>query len=135
MTPKELSLIKQKYCEDHFYRGNVDLVGFELVKTNNKGQGIFLVSIPGKPSVHYELVKQDLSGYNDNKTLSIPHSDRHQFSAINSKVGIAEWINRGTGIAMIESDIASLSASKTHLTVIIAADSMRFKSDFRLIRL
>lgn len=134
MTPKELSLIKQKYCEDHFIR-EVNKVDFQLVRKNSKGQGVFLVTIPGKQPIHYELPKQDLSGLSEYKTLSIPKQYRNDFDAAHNKVMIAEWVNRGTGLALIDSDIAGLSSSKTHLTVIIAADSMRFKSDFRLIRL
>lgn len=135
MTPKELSLIKQKYCEDHFIRDNISKVKIELVRTTNKGHGVFVVTVPGKESVHFELPKQDLSGLSDNKTLSIPKQYRNDFDASHNKAMIAEWINRGTGINLLETDIANLTPTKTHLIVGIAADSMRFKSDFRLIRL
>lgn len=120
-----LNLIKKKYCEDFFIRDSKS-ISLEHVSVNRKGNNVFLVTSPTGNS-YYELKKVNLSGLSNNKSLSIPKQYRNDFDVNHSKSMIANWINRHTGLRLIEEDIAYLVPEKDHLCVVIAADSMRFE--------
>lgn len=136
MTDKEVSLIKQKWCEDNrIPLSERKAIKFSLMSFNRRGNAVFLVSNPKVGSDYFEVVKQDLSGFSDNKTLSIPSAYRNDFDARHNKGFIAEWVNRRMGIGLLDTDITYLVSDKDYLTIIISPDSMRFKSSFRLIRL
>jgi hypothetical protein len=135
---KVLALIKKKYCEGLFIKDPrvINEITFQHVSTNAKGNAVFLIQHPGQEALYYELEKVDLSGFSRMKSLSIPKQYRNDFDVNHSKAMISNWINRHTGHSLVEEDIAYLVPEKEHLCVVIAADSMRFKStSFQLIRL
>lgn len=135
MNPRELELVKLKFCEDNRIVDQLDKVAMQQVGMSRRKQAVFIMTVPGRQPFHYEVEKVDLAPMSDIPGMAIPKEYRTRERLLTNKGIIAEWVNRFTGLRMIESDIAYLSPSKTHLNVIVAADSMRFKSDFRLIRL
>lgn len=135
---KVLSLIKRKYCEDLFIRpgAEMDAVAFQHVTTNQKGNAVFEVTHPGEPAHYWELVRIDLAYLSDNRALSIPKQYRNDFDVNHCKAMLVNWINRYTGINLLEEDVSYLVPEPGHITVVIAPDSMRFTStSFKLIRL
>lgn len=132
------SLVRKKYCEGLFIKDPkvVASIDFERVSTNAKGNAVFLVKHPGKEPFYYELTKVDLSGFSKMKALAIPKQYRNDFDIKTNKAMIANWINRHTGHALVEEDIAYLVADKQYISVVISADSMRFnQTSIQLIRL
>lgn len=132
------TLVKKKYCEGLHLKDPkvIAAITFEKVSTNAKGNAVFLVKHPGKEPFYWELIKVDLSGFSRAKNLSIPKQYRNDFDVRTNKALIANWISRHTGHALVEEDIAYLVAEKEYISVVIAADSMRFnQTSIQLIRL
>ena len=135
---KVLSLIKKKWCEDHFIRDKklIEQIIFTKVSTNAKGNAVFMITQPDSVPIYYELEKIDLSGFSRAKNLSIPKQYRNDFDVMTNKAMIAQWINRYTGHALVEEDISYLVPEKDAIIVVMAPDSMRFKpTSLQLIRL
>lgn len=131
-------LVRKKYCEGLFIKDPkvINAITFEKVSINAKGNAVFSVRHPGEESFYYEVEKVDLSGFSKMKALSIPKQYRNDFDIKTNKAMIANWINRHTGHALVEEDIAYLIADKQYISVVIAADSMRFnQTSIQLIRL
>lgn len=136
MSAKSISLIKKRYFEDLRITDPalIAFAHFELVTTNKRGNAVFQVTVADREVVYHEVRKVDLAGLDKLPALAIPPRKRADVDITTNKALIADWIYRCTGNELIEEDIARLVTTRDTVTVLIAPDSMRFKSSFQLIR-
>lgn len=130
MDPSTLSLCKKEYCIRNNLR-NVRDVEFKFLKLNSEGEGVFSVSVNGSSSEYKTLTKKDLNPLSGFKTLSIKRKELESLADV-SKSMIANWVNSKTGDTLHQSDIDYVIVNKNDISVIISANSMRFKNGFNI---
>lgn len=127
---KELRLIKETFCRLHKLPTSTELT---LVKQGQNAatlNTVFLVTGPGFPGVRYEHERISLTPYTQIKKLSLGAEFKDNPSLIN-KDSIAAWVNRTINVGLLPSDIGQLIMGD-RVTVISAANSMRFKHSFSM---
>lgn len=121
ISTQELMVITRTYKSSNNKR-NITLShkGF-----NSKGEAVFSVYQFGVFKENHTLVKKDLSCYNDLSILNIPTKISPSIFS-NNKAYVVNWINRQTGLGILENDIDRLVVVKDKVTVIINPSSNRF---------
>lgn len=136
MNEKEISLVRQRYCEDrHIQNPPASLQLEHYRKDPSTGEHCFFVEEDGKETIVYPHVREDLSGLSSFRTLDIPVEYRNEYQNLHNKAFMADWIRRKSGHPVIDTDIQYLVVERNQVTVVISPDSMRFKNSFQLKRL
>lgn len=130
MDSNTLSLCKKEYCIRNNLR-NTAVVDFKFLKLNEKGEGVFSVSVGGSSTEYKVLTKKDLQPLTSFRSLSIKRNDLDNVNGI-SKAILAGWVNSKTGDTLHQSDIDYVVVNKNHISVVMSANSMRFKNGFNI---
>lgn len=138
ITTKELSLVIDEYC------ANTNITDPEVKKSiviglvgkNGNGDNMFSVQRLYNPSSKtrtnslYELQKTDVDYLSSQQCLKI----QKRYGDM-GKAQIINWVKQQVNIHLLESDIDRVVIEPDAFTVVISADSMRFKNSFKLYRI
>lgn len=119
---KSLRLVKAHYCNEKKIPYSDDM-SIQVVKVNPRtGNYQFLIN-----GALYEYERIDLSPYSKYKGLELESAEKLNRTSM-SKDGIINWFNSHTNLNLLFEDVGQVLVQLDKVSVIAAANSMRFKS-------